>query len=127
MTALYAEVKNFLHLDNESLIYKNSPFTGLLKKDSEKEHTESHYQSGKRHGIFKSYYLSGAIKEVTLYQNGKKSGRSIEYWPNGTKKMNVNFVDDKMNGVYEEWDEASNPTSLKRYYMGKVICAKIIF
>ncbi|NNJ56311.1 MAG: hypothetical protein HKP14_09270, partial [Bacteroidia bacterium] len=108
---------NFLYLGG-------MPFTGLLKKKETDGYAELNYSEGHVHGIYKSFYASGRIKEVSLYNEGKLNGRSIHYWPNGTKKMNVNYVDGEMDGIYEEWDNNGLIAKMKTYYKGKLISIK---
>ncbi len=124
MTTNYAEIKEDLQVKDNYLYLGGMPFSGLLKKKEADGYAELNYSEGHVHGIYKSYYASGKIKEVSLYNQGKLNGRSIQYWPNGTKKMNVNYVAGEMDGVYEEWDGNGVIARMKTYYKGKLVSIK---
>jgi antitoxin component YwqK of YwqJK toxin-antitoxin module len=124
MTALYAEIKEELIVKDNFLYLDGQPYTGVLRKDEGDGHSESNYLNGHVHGLYKSYYSSGKIKDVCLYQNGVLTGRAIKYWPNGIKKMNVNYLNGEMDGIYEEWDQNGILISMKTYYNGKLASIK---
>jgi uncharacterized protein len=57
-----------------------------------------------------SYYKKGTstpLKEEE-YHNGKKNGRTQEYYETGKPKQFVMFKDDKKNGALNEWWESTN-------------------
>lgn len=124
MATLYAEIKEDLKVKDNYLYLNGNPYTGELKKEEEDGYSICNYLNGFVHGLYKSYYNNGKLKDVCLYQNGVLSGRAIKYWPNGVKKMNVNYLNGEMDGVYEEWDTNGILVSMKTYYKGKLASIK---
>ena len=112
MTQFCDEIKDQLEKKDNFLYLGNEPFTGVLKKEKDGVLQEINYCNGHQHGLFKSYFHSGEIKEVCLYNKGCLNGRALKYWPNGQKCVNVNYINDKMDGIYEEWN--SNGTLVCR-------------
>lgn len=124
VTASYADIKNKLYTEEERLYLDDAPFSGVLKKEEEGRRTEQSYFNGKLHGIQKSYYSNGQLKEVTMYTNGEENGRRIEYYACGAKKLNASFCSGHIEGIYEEWNSDGILIMRKTYFNGKLIAIK---
>lgn len=53
-----------------------------------------HYNQGKAHGLFISYYPNKKIKCITLYENGKKHGKYKEFSQDGTMTLCLEYDND---------------------------------
>lgn len=124
MTVSYADIKNKLHNEEERLFLEDIPFSGVIKKEEDGCRIEKSYSNGLRHGIQKSFYSNGQLKEVTMYTNGNENGRRIEYYPCGAKKLNASYCDGHIEGIYEEWNSDGILIMRKTYFKGKLIAIK---
>ncbi len=124
MTASYADIKNKLHTKEDRLFLENSPFSGVIKKEEDGCRIEKSYCNGFRHGIQKSFYSNGQLKEVSMYTNGQENGRRIEYYPCGAKKLNANYTNGQIEGIYEEWSNDGILIMRKTFFKGKLIAIK---
>jgi len=124
VTSVYAEIKEDLEVQDDCLLLKNSPFSGVLVKYEESIRLERNYLNGRLHGLQKSYFLNGQLSTITLYTNNVQNGRRIEYYECGSKKLNVNYSDGDLNGIYEEWCPGGILIMRKTFYKGKLIAIK---
>jgi uncharacterized protein len=53
----------------------------------------------KRDGLWKYYDETGKLSDEELYKNGELNGAYIEYWPNGNKKVQKNYVNGELDGL----------------------------
>lgn len=125
MPVAFAEIENRLTEKDQILLCDNVPFSGVIRTMHDLEITEYQYISGKKHGIQKLYYLSGQIKEVTMFTNGIENGRSVAYHEDGSKKMNVNYNNGQFDGLYELWSLCGRLLERKTYYKGRLISSRI--
>ena len=81
------------------------PFTGQLYQLNEWGDTVflGLYRNGKEHGIQKTWYAKGRLREVRLFNKGEKEGRHTGYWENGNKRFDYLFEQDLWSGVQHEW------------------------
>ena len=124
MTAIYAEIKEHLHQQNNLLYFDKCLFSGCIKKVEDDVLIERQYLNGLPHGIQKTFFSSGQLKKATLFTNGLENGRREEYYECGSKKMNANFNSGELEGIYEEWDSNGMLISRKTYFKGKLIAVK---
>ena len=61
--------------------------------------------NGKKHGIYKVYYKSGALQYETLYVNGYKHGIEKAYYESGALRQEAPYVDGKTHGIVRGYDE----------------------
>ncbi len=70
---------------------------------------ETPYLNGKIHGEAKEYWPGGRqLKSLTRYDNGLRQGRAETYFDNGRVETRVTYQRDRMQGIFEKWD---NPTA----------------
>lgn len=124
LTASYTDIKNKLHTEEERLFLEDCPFSGVIKKEEDGGRVEKSYCNGVLHGIQKSFYNNGQLKEVTMYTNGDENGRRIAYYSCGAKKLNATYCSGQIEGIYEEWDNNGVLIVRKTYFKGKLIAIK---
>jgi antitoxin component YwqK of YwqJK toxin-antitoxin module len=73
------------------------------------------YNKGLRHGMMISYYINGDVSEKLEWVNDKKEGMWEQYYQGGTLKMNVKYADNKLEGDFFVYDINGKP-SLKGMY-----------
>jgi antitoxin component YwqK of YwqJK toxin-antitoxin module len=80
-------------------------FSGILFSLYENNDTAfvHEYKNGREHGDWKEFYPGYLVKETRQFNNGKKTGQYIAYWPNGSKQLNYFFVNDEYQGTCREW------------------------
>ena len=98
------------------------------------------YKSDKRNGEAKEYDKDSVVITLFSYYNGyqietqkinrkdnnnQKQGLWIIFYPNGNKKRETNYLDDKLHGIYREYDLAGNITLEKRYLKGNESVAPV--
>ena len=127
MSGQQASIKSInkhLHNEDDILFFDSEPFTGVLDSNEENGRVEKRYYNGLLHGVQKTFYPSGQIKNASVFTNGVENGRRIEYYECGSKKLNASFSNGKQSGIYEEWDKGGRLKSRKTYYQGKLIAIK---
>lgn len=78
---------------------------------------ETPYLDGQIQGEVKEYWPGGTqLKSLTTFVKGLRQGRGETYFDNGRVETRVPYRDDKMEGLFEKWD---NPTA-KRDAQGVV-------
>lgn len=75
--------------------------------------------SGHKNGIYKSYYLTGALELECWYKNGQKHGRENHYYDDSNKliKSEVDFQDDKKHGL-SRWYTSQGKMIGEAHYEG---------
>ncbi len=94
------------------------------------------YKSNRRDGIAFEYDESGTIITILHYvkgnlaerekinrtdENGLKQGVWKEFYSDNKEKKEVEYKDDKIDGLYKEYDENGNLTLLLKYEGGKIV------
>ncbi|MDR2836775.1 MAG: hypothetical protein LBV69_11415 [Bacteroidales bacterium] len=97
------------------------------------------FQNDKRHGYGKIYNQDSVVIIISTYFNGfqtdiekinrkdennKMQGKWIDFYPNGNKHIEKNYLDNKLHGIYKEYDVAENLISELRYEYGEIVVAK---
>ena len=95
-----------LEKDWKTLLLNGKPFTGNVQKlyDNGQVAIEGKVINGLREGEWKWYYPTGKLKRTSIYKKGKKNGKTVYYWPNGNKRMEIYFLEDK-NIRQMSWDK----------------------
>ena len=74
-------------------------FVGVMRTYHDKKQTklkeEYFINSGKKEGIYKSYYKNGQLEEEVNYINDKKNGNFKQYYNNGKLWKEVNYINGK--------------------------------
>lgn len=73
--------------------------------------------------IFATFYNNGEPLLYGEYKNGKTHGKNIAWWPNGTKKFDVDFQNDKKHGREFRWHSNGQLALEAEYKKGKQIKA----
>jgi len=84
---------------------------------------------GKRNGYVTEYKYQdiqdpmrrGTIVSRELYVNDKRAGKSYYYYETGQLKEVVDYLDNKKNGNYVEYDRKGNVITLQRYINGALV------
>lgn len=104
-TSLYIYHKKYFY-ENGKLKYEstdNDTVTYTIQYYSRKgiKLDNSTYLNG--NGILKTYNDDTLISEIS-YKNYLKDGLTVFYYPNGTKKRSVNYLQDKMVGIWNNYN-----------------------
>lgn len=105
-----------------AIIYLNrQPFSGLLYTlyPGTKDTAEiASYAIGREHGEWKKLYETGRIKSQRTFEDGKKTGSLVTWWPDGRKQMEYHFSNDEYHGTCREWNEQGRLVLEMNYNMG---------
>ena len=100
------------------------------------KHTEVTYKNGQEEGkayefaedgrpILITDWRNGVLQRrqaINAYdRNGLRQGPWQGYWPNGTLKWEGNFVDDKRQGIFKEYDKQGNLKELAKYDQDRIL------
>ena len=106
-----------LRLDNGIYYLKEKPFSGFIKAEYENNKIKSigTYYLGKQHGITKTYYITGQLRDSRSYKANIGYGRHYGYWENGNMKFDFTYYYDKREGVQKQWYDSGHPYAFLRY------------
>ncbi len=79
---------------------------------------EGSYFSGKREGIWKTYYPNGKLKRWESYHDDELDGKSLYYWENSVKKAEYTYINGLLNGNAYQYDIEGNILFTTTYRMG---------
>jgi antitoxin component YwqK of YwqJK toxin-antitoxin module len=80
---------------------------------------EVNYKKGKKNGLRKTFREGELMTETFL--NDVKNGLTTYYYPDGKKKLVVNFVNGFEQGYAREYDQTGNIISITEYKKGFVV------
>ena len=105
--SFYKTIKN---IDSDKLLERFYLNSGQILSETE-------YQLSKNDkkiysGVHKTWYNTGELRFVTVYENGKKNGEFLSYWKNGVLKRKDLYKNGKWKKG-ECWDE--NGKNVKYY------------
>jgi len=60
----------------------------------------------------------GALLSQTSYRDGRKIGRHVSFWPNGSKRVEALYNGDVIEGEYRAWHANGQLAELKHYAQG---------
>lgn len=72
-----------------------------------------------KHGLAKTYYYEGVIKEEIEFTNGKREGKYINYHKNGSIKGEAEYSNDKVEGYSYYYNEQGALMTKSFWYNGK--------
>jgi uncharacterized protein len=117
----------FLNGSREGLSYYYSQhdflqFTFNYKHDKRTGEGKELDKSGKVVTLFNYYngYLIETTRINRIDENGLKQGRYIDFYENGSKKAEYFYLNDKLHGVYKEFDQNAKLISERRYLNGEI-------
>ncbi len=77
-------------------------------------------KNGKKEGIGKAYYESGALKQEASFKNGKKDGTEKSYYESGALHVEILYKNDKREGIGKEYYENGALRQEKPYKNNKI-------
>ncbi|MBT6234717.1 MAG: hypothetical protein HOI49_01325 [Bacteroidetes bacterium] len=96
------------------------------KQKTNKEELKKYISTATNTVFKKIFFPSGKLKAVCMYTRGIENGRKIEYYDCGSKKLNANYIDGVIDGIYEEWDHVGRLIVRKTYFKGRVFAVKYL-
>jgi antitoxin component YwqK of YwqJK toxin-antitoxin module len=76
------------------------------------------YLKGVEHGEHMIKYGNGCLKEMRVYEHGKKVLIHTGYWPNGELRYQHTYENDLYEGTQFEWYDSGKLYSKKNYLKG---------
>jgi len=70
---------------------------------------------GKRHGLYKSWYPSGQIQDITPFTHGVLHGILLKWYENGQQESYTEYRNGQENGMETVWYDNGNLKSQKIY------------
>lgn len=106
--------------DNGILLCEGKPLTGTLYHLSAAGDTlfKLGFREGKEDGEHVLYHGNGQLKEIRIYEAGKKVLIHTGYWPDGKLRFQYTFDNDLYKGTQFEWYENGKLLSRKNYAEG---------
>jgi antitoxin component YwqK of YwqJK toxin-antitoxin module len=65
------------------------------------------------------YYTDGSLESVRYYRAGKKTGRQLTFWENGTARSVAWYADDVFQGEYRTFYASGRPYELRHFDAGR--------
>jgi len=76
------------------------------------------YEDNKKNGPSITYFPSGRKAEVTLYENGKKTGEWLQFYESGKPKAKGKYVDGKLQGEVLYYEPTGRIGAKGKYVKG---------
>ncbi len=106
-------LSNDEHLKLENGIYylSDKPFSGFIREKYETGNIKSigSYYLGKQHGVTRTYFPAGTLRDERTYQDNVSYGRHFGFWENGHQKFDFLYYNDKREGLQKQWYESGEP------------------
>jgi antitoxin component YwqK of YwqJK toxin-antitoxin module len=67
------------------------------------------YLNGMQHGITRTYFEDGRLRDSRAYKLNKSFGKHFGYWPNGNPKFEFYYLNDKREGTNKQWYYSGQP------------------
>jgi antitoxin component YwqK of YwqJK toxin-antitoxin module len=97
---------NTVSLNNDTVFLKGEKYNGFLFQLSSNGIDTiaiEGYVNGLLSGGLKKWFPNKQLMEERYYEQGKKNGKQIAYWPNGNKRFEFVAKDDGYEGELREW------------------------
>jgi len=106
--------------NNGIVLCDGEPLNGILYHLSASGDTlfRLGFRDGKEDGEHVLYYGNGQVKEIRVYETGKKVLIHTGYWPDGKQRFQYTFDNDLYEGIQFEWYESGKLLSRKNYANG---------
>jgi antitoxin component YwqK of YwqJK toxin-antitoxin module len=107
-------------IQNEVVFYKGSPFSGkvVCYYENDKLQSETFYKEGKRDGKWVEYFKDGTVADIVNYKNGYLNGLYESYYENGQLNYRMTFINNKLDGVYEDYYPDGKKEEIRSYKVG---------
>lgn len=63
----------------------------------------------------KQYHSNGQLQSEIQYKRGLRHGTAIYFYPNGTKQLQSNYYESKLNGALKKWRKDGSLESIEHY------------
>ena len=95
--------------------------------DGQKKLVYSVDDQGRKEGRYEEYFPNGKRKLETAYRDDKLHGRYRESFENGRSKLRANYVDGELQGEYVEYSEAGPIVKKENYRGGQLHGARQVY
>ena len=86
-----------------------------------------HYINGLFDGTQKIFHGNGQLALIIHYANGEKTGRQIEYYPDGKTKDEKKYLRDALHGPHKTYDSLGQQLTETLYVHGQIQETPIIY
>lgn len=120
----WTTIKYFENGDTSSIAhYHNWKYSGeaiIFFPNGQKNFQQNYDTSGRSHGEYKLWNMSGRLKESGHFVHGKKEGTFKTFFDNGQVQSEVNYSDDKRNGLSLLFNEQGDTIETKSFVNGSL-------
>jgi hypothetical protein len=105
-------------VEANGLFFLNAqPFSGFIREshDSGTLRRITSVYSGAQHGVTRTYYPDGQLRDARSYRANRAYGRHHGYWANQALKFDFQYVDDRREGIQKQWYQSGRPYTLLTY------------
>ena len=101
--------------------YKGEVFSGIVFNTNEDKDTIliGEYKGGLKHGVWKTFYPNGSLKERRFYKKGLKVGLYEGFYNDGAKNFVFMFKSGEYNGTNSLWTKEGQLIEEFNYKMGR--------
>ena len=101
--------------------YNGEIFSGIVFNTNEDKDTIliGEYKNGFKHGVWKTFYPNGSLKERRFYKRGLKVGLYEGFYNDGAKNFVFMFKNGEYNGTNSLWTKDGQLLEEFNYKMGR--------
>lgn len=102
-------------------LYNGQIFTGVAVSPSlnQKFDKIQHFENGRMHGQYLSYYPSGKLKENCEYKLGRRNGTLLYYYESGQQMSVMHYKSGLVVDTTKTWFDNGQPKSMEVYIPGQ--------
>tara|TARA_B100000424_G_C22901866_1_gene479638 strand:- start:88 stop:660 length:573 start_codon:yes stop_codon:yes gene_type:complete len=117
---VHEESKDFDGFSKQTT-YNGEIFSGIVFNTNEDKDTIliGEYKNGLKHGIWKTFYPNGSLKERRFYKRGLKVGLYEGFYNDGAKNFVFMFKNGEYNGTNSLWTKDGQLLEEFNYKMGR--------
>ena len=117
---IHEESKDFDSFSKQTN-YKGRVFSGIVYNTNEDRDTVliGEYKNGHKHGVWKTFYPNGSLKERRFYKKGLKVGLYEGFYNDGAKNFVFMFKNGEYNGTNSLWAKDGQLIEEFNYKMGR--------
>lgn len=78
------------------------------------------FKDDKPYGVFKYYYIDGALKSIVKFSNSGILARSISFWENGRVMSKGNYIKQEKDSTWIYYDQYGYLNMVEQYSQGKL-------